>query len=48
MNTKVSKVRLYEKKISERFINIIDLYELTNAKNNIKEGKRFILLIIKQ
>jgi hypothetical protein len=41
MNQKITRGKKYEKKISERFINLIDLYELSiiKNKNNIKEGK---------
>jgi len=40
MNNKIKKVKNYEKLISQRFINVIDLYDIANSKNNLKEGKQ--------
>jgi hypothetical protein len=37
MNNKFSKIKEFEKRISKRFINAIDLYDTALHKNNYKE-----------
>jgi hypothetical protein len=39
MNKKIIRGKNFEKKISERFIILINSYDLSIVKNNIKEGK---------
>lgn len=37
MDDKCSNIKSFEKRISKKFIDLIDLYDFTISKNNFKE-----------